>query len=667
MISGSNDGARGPFGITLQYSNTDSEATTTDSRPSTSLSVATASPTVTLTPTFTPTNTPTDTPTPTPTDTPTPTPTPTNTPTNTPTATPTNTPTPTPTDMPPPYIEEVQPHQGTNDVPNDITIEGEHFMNGAVVILGTSPPITLTHVIRLDTETLRATIPAGLASGTYNLRVVNPDGDRSNPRPYTVVDPVTEDDLYSTNYELYTDPVSIHAGDQVGLYLTVHRQGGEATLANIAVRFYDGNPFRDGVLIGEGQVFFLEPDGSQNTTPVNWDTTGQHGWHVIYAVIDPDNKVTETVERNNIVRREIKVKEPPGDKTAPVVTAFEINGGAEVTYSPDVTLEVRAKDNAGGSGMDAMFFVELLFNQAVLQWVPVQGSGWLPYSNHYDWTLLDSAGMHYLQAWAADKAGNISLYPMKARINYVPTTDHIEANQVRLYRQKLTAGQRLTVTVSPTSGDPDLYVWSPDSLTPPWFSILSGTEPDQVSFVADQDGIYQIEVYGYTAADYTISIEVTNGATFQGDAEPESGTITGPNASKTPRSQPVTGVNDEPAGQMAVPAAEMCFDIDGNDQVDVSDVQKVAADWQQDAGAPYDVDQSGLVTVVDVMRVVSQWGKSCVCRDIDGDNVVAEGDLSRMASEWRQDAGPVYDLDLNGLVNILDLMELTNSWGQTCQ
>lgn len=546
-------------------------------------------------------------------------------------------------------------------------ILGQQFMFFFLLMPLFIPIYTVTHVIRLDAETLRTTIPAGLASGTYDLRVVNPDGDRSNARPYTVVDPVGEDDLYGVQYELYTDPISIHEGDQVGLYLTVHRRGSQETLANVVVRFYDGNPSHDGALIGSGQVFFLGPDGSQNTTRVNWDTAGQSGWHVIYAVIDPENEVAETVETNNVVRREVKVNEPPGDEIPPEVTAFQINGGAEVTHSPDVRLEVRAEDNLGGSGVDAIFFVELIFNQAVGQWVPVQGSGWLPYATHYNWTLVDSAGMHYLQAWAADQAGNISLYPMKARINYIPEVDHVEANQVRLYRQALVAGQRLSVTVTPLNGDPDLYVWSPNPLAPPWFSILGGTEPDQVSFVAEQDGIYQIEVYGYTAADYTIRIEVMDDAMLQGSTGMELETIIGPNADKTPRSQPVTSVNDEPAGQMAVPVAEMCFDIDGDERVDVSDIQKVSGNWQQNAGEPYDIDQSGLVTVLDIMRVVSQWGKSCVCRDIDGDNVVAAGDLSRMASEWRQDAGPIYDLDLNGLVNVLDLMKLTIDWGQTCQ
>lgn len=540
-------------------------------------------------------------------------------------------------------------------------------MSGAVVTLSASPVITLTNTVRLDTETLRVVIPAGLESHAYDLRVVNPNGVRSNARTYTVVDPEGEDDVYGTAYELYTDPVSIYEGEQVDLYLAVHRQGGKKTLADVTVRFYDGRPSHSGDPIGEGHVFFLEPDGSQITAPVTWDTTGERGWHVIYAVIDPDDEIAETVETNNVVRREIKVQEQPGDSTPPAVTAFQINDGAEVTHAVDVELDVQAEDEPGGSGVDAMFFVELMFNQAIGQWVPVQGSGWLPYSGHYNWSLLDSAGMHYLQAWAADGAGNISRFSMKARINYVPETDHVEANQVRLYRQQIAAGQRLTVVVTPLSGDPDLYVWPPDTFDPPWFSNLGGTAEDRVSFVAQEDGVYQIEVYGYTSAEYTISIEVTDEVVFRRGVEIEPATIASPNVDKTPRSEPVTAVSDEPAGQMAVPPAELCYDIDGDDWVDVGDIGKVAANWLKDAGEPYDVDQNGIVTVLDIMRVVSQWGKSCVCRDIDGDDLVATGDINEVAQQWRQDAGRLYDLDLSGMVNILDIMQMIKSWGQTCE
>ena len=43
---------------------------------------------------------------------------------------------------------------------------------------------------------------------------------------------------------------------------------------------------------------------------------------------------------------------------------------------------------------------------------------------------------------------------------------------------------------------------------PPWVSNLSGTAVDAVAFTAPVGGVYQIEVYGYTAAWYQLDIVV---------------------------------------------------------------------------------------------------------------------------------------------------------------
>ena len=224
---------------------------------------------------------------------------------------------------------------------------------------------------------------------------------------------------------------------------------------------------------------------------------------------------------------------------------------------PTVTLTVSAEDNVGGSGMGSMFFVELEFAQAAMQWVPVQASGWLSYTTHYTWTLVPVAGVRYMQAWAADKAGNISLYPYKDRINYLLPTDRVAMGQVKLYRQYVGAGQTLTVIVSPASGDPDLYVWPPTEGAPAWVSNDS-TGVDQVSVVTPASGTYQIEVYGYTAAEYTISINVSGGVTRPAIEEQVVQSI---DAAKPSRPGPVIPTSNEPLGQMGVPAAPVTGDV----------------------------------------------------------------------------------------------------------
>jgi hypothetical protein len=61
---------------------------------------------------------------------------------------------------------------------------------------------------------------------------------------------------------------------------------------------------------------------------------------------------------------------------------------------------------------------------------------------------------------------------------------------------------------------------------------------------------------------------------------------------------------------------EACYDFDGDGQVDVDDIQQVAAHWRQRAGDPgwdarFDVNGDGVINIVDIMKVAAHWGESC--------------------------------------------------------
>lgn len=102
-------------------------------------------------------------------------------------------------------------------------------------------------------------------------------------------------------------------------------------------------------------------------------------------------------------------------------------------------------------------------------------------------------------------------------INYAPPCDRVSRDGTHTYRQSLKAGDKLHVKVAPCQGDPDLYIWSPDWANvpgrPAWVSNLANNNKEFLEFVAPVNGEYQIEIYGYTAAQYNIQIEVTPGAT----------------------------------------------------------------------------------------------------------------------------------------------------------
>jgi len=453
----------------------------------------------------------------------------------------------------PPSVNSIAPNQGANDVPNEINVYGLDFAQGVSVTLSAAPPTDLT-VVRLSSFHLRATVPVSLTAGTYNLTVTNPDG-RSDIliNAYTVFDAQTEyDDLYAQSHDLWSDPLTIREGQMANLGLVVHRQGGESTLSNVTVRFYEGAP--GGTLIGDGTIALLAPNSAESTTKVGW-TPATAGDYAIYACIDSADAVTETIEGNNTVRATVTVLPPAVDGTPPTVNAFAINDGADGTTVPTVTLTVTATDNAGGSGVSSVMFVEFEFVQAAMQWVPVQSSDWLPYTTTHTWRLVPAAGARYLQAWAADQAGNISLAPYKDYINYLPPSDQIATGQVRVYRQYVSAGQTLSVTVAPISGDPDLYIWSPSGDATG--ASYNETGVDQWSGVITETGAYQIEVHGYSAAEYTIHIKAIGGG-VRATAREHSLRLV--NMAKTPRTKPVVAVGEEPPGQMALPSPPVTGD-----------------------------------------------------------------------------------------------------------
>ncbi|MFZ4850350.1 MAG: hypothetical protein ACOYL7_14570, partial [Caldilinea sp.] len=124
--------------------------------------------------------------------------------------------------------------------------------------------------------------------------------------------------------------------------------------------------------------------------------------------------------------------------------------------------------------------------------------------------------------------------------------------QARSYRYTLQEGQTMVVTVTPISGDPDLYVWPPSSNAPPYVSNLSGAAVDTVTFNANQTGEYQVEVYGYSAAEYQLSIQVNTAAAAASGSTPYMGAS---NPNKTVLTEPVLSRDSAPSDQLALPTA----------------------------------------------------------------------------------------------------------------
>lgn len=452
-----------------------------------------------------------------------------------------------------PVITQVLPNSGLNDRDNDIVIAGLNFAAGAEVTLGTTALATS----RVNGTALLAVVPAGLSPGSYDLTVTNPGGGQAQlVAAYTVLNEESSNDLIGSSDELWLDPEVPRAGSNAQVGLFVHRQGGTAALENVTVEFRRDK--EDGPVLGRGTVPFLDPvNGVESSTPVEV-TFPNAGTVEIYAIIDPDKTVTESNEKNNVVSRTVVVAPAADDRTVPVVQSIATNGAAGATVSePEVAVDISAADPPpDATGMQAVNVIEYVYNTSVEQWIPVKQSGWLPYDQtpaRTQWKLLPLPGMHYLQVRARDNADNISIGNARQLVNYAPAKDTIGRRQTRVYRYNVPDGQSLTVNLEVLSGDADLYVWSSRTDQSARVSNLEDSANEQVSVPAAQvaPGVYQVEVYGYTAAEYRIT---TNVGPAQAALQAEL-TVGGVSPDKTMPDAPVVPVDSLPdERQGAAPA-----------------------------------------------------------------------------------------------------------------
>ncbi len=500
-------------------------------------------------PTATPTSTPTAGPTPTPG-----TPGPTATPTATPMATP----------LPPDALtlKAIAPALGYNDAPNVVTITGTNFRTGVTALLGTAP---LSGVTVVSATELHAVIPGGMAPGVYTLNVRN-DRDAEPTRlkdSYTVLSADAED-FWAAAEDLWTEPQTVHAGDSVALNLNVHRHTSSSAPARaVEVRFYRQHGAAvDG---GTGDPSQFDEIGRTTTAPiaagdavasvtVPWSTAGLEGPLTIVAVVDPENKVAEATKSNNRVTRVLALQPAPGDDSAPVITRLVLNDGPEGTIgetaSPVITVTLAAEDDGGT--IAAMYLVERAYVLSAHKWVAVQSTGWLRFASAFTMTLTPNGGMRYIQAWVSDGAGNVSQDTVLRGINYNPPSSTVLGGEVRLYRRALGAGDVLSVTLQSTAGDADLYVWSPSGMLAA-FSNAGGIATDSVAVTAVEAGTYQVEVYGYQEATYSLAMQVQPAGTAGAQVPGAAPSVVSPY--KLQRSQPAVAPSNSPTAEVALPAA----------------------------------------------------------------------------------------------------------------
>ena len=193
------------------------------------------------------------------------------------------------------------------------------------------------------------------------------------------------------------------------------------------------------------------------------------------------------------------------DTTPPKLKSLTVSGANGFVDTRAVQIELKASDQ-GGSGLGSYYLRESHYSGNPADgWVEVANSGgWQPYqqpSTSFSWTLGEQPGVHYLQLFVADRAGNVVREPGVVFVNYRPAQVPIALDGLHIYRVAPAAGSSATVRMDVRGGNPDLYVFGPGvSFTPEGDGLI-----EQMNFLA-QGGVYQIEVAGFQAGSYSLSL-----------------------------------------------------------------------------------------------------------------------------------------------------------------
>jgi DNA-binding beta-propeller fold protein YncE/mono/diheme cytochrome c family protein len=347
--------------------------------------------------------------------------------------------------------------------------------------------------------------------------------------------------LYVKSHDLFLEPSAPIAGDPVtpGANLSVFGPqidfnaliGKPITVKFTLTKLGSSTPINEQAIT---VASFTRDFGQEIIKAATFTLPATPGRYVLTVFVDSNNDFPEDREGDNTARREFTVRPVPPDKTAPEVTSAVINNDAAITQVRDVTITFNANDPASPagqttSGLDSFCVVRYYYNSIQRRWVeeicnfrslPIpaaNGSFAVPAR------LPDTVGVAYAFVWVKDKAGNISKEPGFDFINVIPAGERsIGRNDRRVFRVKLTAGQSLSLTVTPTAGDVDTTVFQ--GITSPVrcdvSAIRNGTTAETVTVPSAlcTGTEFQIEVRAVVNSRFS----VTTAAALAGLLQPQS-------------------------------------------------------------------------------------------------------------------------------------------------
>jgi len=156
-----------------------------------------------------------------------------------------------------------------------------------------------------------------------------PEANEANNRATTQLTVVTQSgkpDLVILPSDLSYQPSSPRAGDPIQISAVVH-SASSADANGVVVRFYIGDPTAGGKPLGPDFLFPTIPAGGRAIAQLA--AALPEGQHSIFAVADPDNKINELAENNNLAAILITVV------ASPVTLADLELPAADISFSND--------------------------------------------------------------------------------------------------------------------------------------------------------------------------------------------------------------------------------------------------------------------------------------------------------------------------------------------
>ncbi len=127
-------------------------------------------------------------------------------------------------------------------------------------------------------------------------------------------------------------------------------------------------------------------------------------------------------------------------------------------------------------------------------WIVAQNSGWIGYAPALTWALSNVAGVHYVGAWVADGAWNMSRLSEDS-LDFANrlSEDTLAAGQRRQYRFTLDDGLAVFNLLA-LAGQADLYAWMPKFGQYPTYVGVGDASLKGMWFQVKKPGIHLIEV-----------------------------------------------------------------------------------------------------------------------------------------------------------------------------